>query len=166
MSQLRISLDRGCCGPVKRRLAQPWLACVALVPRAAYSFAAVLLTIVLAGCAHSRPDLASRPQTCRDVVPEPASPLAWISPAVARDRERLADWCATVGPILYRPSPAAETTVAVDRLTIVTWNVHVRGGDNDQFIRRLTQGAYTCDQPGGHFILLVEAEARPEGGVP
>jgi endonuclease/exonuclease/phosphatase family metal-dependent hydrolase len=136
------------------------------VPRAACSFVAALLAVVLTGCAHSRPDLASRPQTCRDVLPDPASPVAWIAPADARDRERLADWCAAVGPILYRPSPAAETTVAVDRLAIVTWNVHVGGGDIDQLIRRLTQGAYTGGEPVVHFVLLLQEAHRREGGVP
>lgn len=136
------------------------------MPRAVCSFVAALLAIVLAGCTHSRPELVIRPQTCRDIVPDPATKLDWIAPADARDREQLADWCATVGPILYRPSPSTDAPTAVDRLAIVTWNVHVGGGDIDQLIRRLTQGAYTDGEPVTHFVLLLQEAYRREGGVP
>jgi endonuclease/exonuclease/phosphatase family metal-dependent hydrolase len=54
----------------------------------------------------------------------------------------------------------------VDRLTIVTWNVHVGGGDIDRLIRGLTQGAYSGGEPVAHFVLLLQEAYRREGGVP
>jgi endonuclease/exonuclease/phosphatase family metal-dependent hydrolase len=138
-----------------------------VVRRAACWFAAAWLAIVAIGCAHPGPNAAvSRPQVCRAVVPNPEPTLVWIAPPDARDRDSLADWCATVGPILYRPGSSANTPDAVDRLVIVTWNVHVGGGDVDQLIRRLKAGVYTGGEPVEHFVLLLQEAYRRDGGVP
>jgi endonuclease/exonuclease/phosphatase family metal-dependent hydrolase len=92
--------------------------------------------------------------------------VRWIAPPEPRDRSILADWCATVGPIVYRPDPAAATATPVDQLAIITWNVHVGAGDVDQLIQRLRMGTYTGGEPVEHFVLLLQEEYRREGGVP
>jgi endonuclease/exonuclease/phosphatase family metal-dependent hydrolase len=138
-----------------------------VVRRAACWSVVAWLAVVAPGCAHPRPSAANPGgQTCRAVVPNPEPTLAWIAPQDARDRDSLADWCATVGPILYRPDPSANTPDVVDRLVIVTWNVHVGGGDVDQLIRRLKGGEYTGGEPVEHFVLLLQEAYRRDGGVP
>lgn len=128
---------------------------------------AALLAVVATGCAYHRTRASNpRAQTCREVVPDPESLVAWITPLDARDRDSLADWCASVGPILYRPGASADTPEVVDRLAIVTWNVHVGGGDVEQLIRRLQGGEYTDGEPVEHFVLLLQETYRRAGGVP
>jgi endonuclease/exonuclease/phosphatase family metal-dependent hydrolase len=119
------------------------------------------------GCA-SRGHVATelQPQTCREVAPDPEPFLVWISPPAAHDRSPLARWCATIGPILYYPRPLADVPVVVDRLAIVTWNVHVGGGDVGELIRRLEAGEYTGGEPIEHFVLLLQEAYRRAGGVP
>jgi endonuclease/exonuclease/phosphatase family metal-dependent hydrolase len=128
---------------------------------------AALLAVVATGCAHPRTGATNPPvQTCREVVPNPEPLLQWITPQQVRDRDSLGDWCATVGPVLYRPGPTANTPEIVDRLAIVTWNVHVGSGDVDQLIRRLQGGEYTGGEPVEHFVLLLQEAYRRDGGVP
>jgi len=124
----------------------------------------VCLAGVAAACAHPGRSFEPRAQTCRQVVPDP-EPLAWVTPQANQTRDRLADWCATVGPILYYPRSAA-TRATADRLVVVTWNVHVGGGDIEQLIRRLRSGEYTGGEPVEHFVLLLQEAYRRRGGVP
>jgi len=135
------------------------------VRRAAVWSIAALLAVGVAGCAHPRTAPVPRAQTCRDVVPDPEPLLVWITPQDARHSNRLADWCETVGPILYHSRPYSDIA-AVDSLVIVTWNVHVGGGDIDELIRRLERGDYTGGEPVEHFVLLLQEVYRRQGGVP
>ena len=72
--------------------------------------AAIVLAIVTAACAGLPPapdasHLAALP--CRQAVPK-AAPIAWWSAASRRDRDDLARWCATVGPVLFEPALASQ----------------------------------------------------------
>lgn len=98
-------------------------------------------------------------------MPDPV-PLLWVSPPADRDRHRLTDWCATVGPIVYQRRPQSDAQAVVDRVAIVTWNVHVGAGDVAELIRRLEAGDYTSGEPLQHFVLLLQEAHRRDGGVP
>jgi endonuclease/exonuclease/phosphatase family metal-dependent hydrolase len=129
--------------------------------------AAAVLAAAVAGCAsHHHATTAPPPQTCRDVVPDPEPLLLWISPTAIRDRHPLSDWCATVGPVLYYRRPPSDPPAFVDRLTVVTWNVHVGFGDVRELIRRLQSGTYTGGEGIQHFVLLLQEAYRRDGGVP
>ena len=128
---------------------------------------AAVLAAAIAGCAshhHATPELP--PQTCREVVPDPEPLLLWISPTATRDRHPLSDWCATVGPVLYYRRPPSDLPAVVDRLAVVTWNIHVGSGDVRELIRRLQSGQYTGGEGIQHFVLLLQEAYRRDGGVP
>ena len=102
---------------------------------------AAVLAAAVAGCAsHHHATTELPPQTCREVVPDPEPLLLWISPTATRDRHPLSDWCATVGPVLYYRRPPSDLPAVVDRLAVVTWNIHVGFGDVRELIRRLQSG--------------------------
>jgi endonuclease/exonuclease/phosphatase family metal-dependent hydrolase len=129
--------------------------------------AAAVLAAAVAGCSsHHHATTTLPPQTCRDVVPAPAPLLVWISPTATRDRHPLSDWCATVGPVLYYRRPPSDLPAFVDRLAIVTWNVHAGFGDVRELIRRLQSGTYTGGERIEHFVLLLQEAYRRDGGVP
>jgi endonuclease/exonuclease/phosphatase family metal-dependent hydrolase len=129
--------------------------------------AAAVLAAAVAGCAaHHHATSGLPPQTCREVVPDPEPLLLWISPTATRDRHPLSDWCATVGPVLYYRRAPSDLPAFVDRLAVVTWNVHVGFGDVRELIRRLQSGTYTGGQGIQHFVLLLQEAYRRDGGVP
>jgi endonuclease/exonuclease/phosphatase family metal-dependent hydrolase len=102
-------------------------------------------------------------------VPDAREPVSWATPDDERDRVRLADWCAAVGPVLYRPNPSGHspaTTRPLDRLAIVSWNAHVGGGDVAGLIDRVRAGEFTGGQALDHVVLLLQEVFRSGGGVP
>ena len=99
------------------------------------------------------------------------SGVRWFGPQREADRRTLADWCSGVGPVEFRPQPASDVSFqAPDSvLTVVTWNVHVGGGDLVSFLRDELE--YDCDartprQAGLHFALLVQEAHRASSAVP
>jgi endonuclease/exonuclease/phosphatase family metal-dependent hydrolase len=129
---------------------------------------AVIAVVLLSACAHHPPTYdSSRFATlpCRQVVPTTDRPPTWISPADQIERSGLARWCETVGPVLFQPRPAAAPA-PVDRLAVVSWNVHEDGGDVDDLIRRLRRGEFTGGDPIEAFVLLLQEATRRDGTVP
>jgi endonuclease/exonuclease/phosphatase family metal-dependent hydrolase len=103
---------------------------------------------------------------CQQVVPDRERPMVWIAPDDARDRDRLVKWCQTVGPVVVE-SPAADAAPAVaDRLAIITWNVHVGGGDLEAIISGLRTGEFTGGNPAPEFVLLLQEAYREGSDVP
>ena len=135
--------------------------------RGALGAAVVGLVAVTAACAGlpPAPD-ASRLSTlpCRQVVP-PTAPVAWWSAASRRDRDDLARWCETVGPVVVEPRAAADAPPS-DTLVIVSWNVHVGSGDVDALIRSLRGGEFTSGQQIGDFVLLLQEAYRRDAAIP
>lgn len=92
--------------------------------------------------------------------------MRWVVPAAERDRERLLRWCETVGPIVFQPHPADSNVQPIDRLAILTWNLHVGGGDVDEVIRQLRRGDFTSGEPVEQFVLLLQEAYRRDVDVP
>ena len=97
--------------------------------------------------------------------------VRWFGPQREPDRRALADWCSGVGPVEFRPQPASDRSFqAPDSvLTVITWNVHVGGGDLVSFLK--AELGYDCDartppQTGRHFALLVQEAHRASSSVP
>ena len=121
-----------------------------------------------AGCAalprsFDAPTAAALP--CRQIVPRSAPPVSWWSPPIDRDRSHMWRWCETVGPIVFQPDPRSPAA-PIDRLAIVTWNLHVGGGDVDGLIRRLRAGEFTGGAPVEHFVLLLQEAYRRDEAIP
>ena len=92
--------------------------------------------------------------------------VRWVEPEARRDREALSRWCDTIGPILIQPLAVQPPAAPIDRLAIVTWNVHVGGGDVSDLVGRLRRGEFTGGTPIEHFILLLQEAYRRDPAVP
>jgi endonuclease/exonuclease/phosphatase family metal-dependent hydrolase len=125
------------------------------------------LVVAGAGCAH-RPPMAIRPVTspCQQVVPDRSHSVVWIAPDEARDLERLGKWCQTVGPVVVESLPADAAPAIVDRLAIITWNVHVGGGDIEALVSALRTGEITGGTAAPAFVLLLQEAYREGHDVP
>jgi len=103
---------------------------------------------------------------CRQVAPDPRQFVAWSSPASDRDRVKLADWCAAVGPVLFQERAPAGAEPSVDRVGIVSWNTHVGGGDIDNLIATVRRGEFTNGRQLDQLVLLLQESYRSGDGVP
>jgi len=125
--------------------------------------------LVCGSCAaRSRHISDSSPPACRQVVPDPQQVVTWTSPAADRDRVKLAAWCAAVGPVVFEAqdeSGSAERE-SVDRLAVVSWNMHVGGGDVDDLIGRVRRGEFTGGRRLDHIVLLLQESYRSGDAVP
>jgi endonuclease/exonuclease/phosphatase family metal-dependent hydrolase len=137
----------------------------AQAPRARAA-AVLALVAVTTSCAHlPGPPLDISTLTCQHVVPRGAV-VRWVTPPDDRNRARLAQWCETVGPVLLQPNPAVVNARAVDRLAVVTWNLHVGGGDLGGLTMRLRRGEFTGGEPIDQFVLLLQEAYRRDIAVP
>ena len=130
--------------------------------------AAIVALAVTTACAGLPPapdssHLAALP--CRQVVPK-AAPIAWWSAASRRDRDDLARWCATVGPVLFEPARTSEEASPTDTLFVVSWNVHVGSGDVDALIGSLRAGEFTAGTRVSSFVLLLQEAYRRDDAIP
>ena len=103
--------------------------------------------------------------SCRQIVPADAV-VRWVEPEARRDRDALSRWCDTIGPILIQPLVVQPPVAPIDRLAIVTWNVHVGSGDVSGFVARLRRGEFTGGTPIEHFVLLLQEAYRRDPAVP
>jgi endonuclease/exonuclease/phosphatase family metal-dependent hydrolase len=136
--------------------------------------AAVFAGAAMAGCAPPRvapPANVTAPacfelHAAGDVAA--SAPLVWNRPPEDGRAGRRAPvaWCAAVGPAMHVPQQAAQGRSAIDGIAIVTWNVHVGGGDVVQFVRGLQSGQFTGGAPVTDLILLLQETYRSGRGVP
>jgi endonuclease/exonuclease/phosphatase family metal-dependent hydrolase len=91
--------------------------------------------------------------------------LQWTGPTHGRDADGLARWCETVGPVLFRSVRHTREPAAIDRIAIVSWNVHVGSGRVAELVRRLQAGEFTGGEPVTDYVLLLQ-EAYRRDGVP
>jgi endonuclease/exonuclease/phosphatase family metal-dependent hydrolase len=75
-------------------------------------------------------------------------------------------WCRGVGPVLMTRLDQLDHRRGIDRLAIVSWNVHVGGGDIDTLVQRLRSGALSDGEPVGDFVLLLQEAHRGGEVVP
>jgi endonuclease/exonuclease/phosphatase family metal-dependent hydrolase len=102
--------------------------------------------------------------SCRQVVP-PESTVTWIEAPRERDRRITAAWCAAVGPSVV-VSDDSKPTASLDSLAILSWNVHVGGGDLTGFVDDLRHGELTDGRPVDHFVILIQEVFRGGANVP
>lgn len=96
------------------------------------------------------------------------APLRWSRTAQGPDTVVLDAWCAAVGPaVVARPEPAdGGLSPVLDSLVVVTWNVHVGGGDLVRLVADLREGSLTGGRPVRDFVLLLQEAHRSGPGVP
>jgi len=119
------------------------------------------VVLISASCAaRSAPPAHAMLPVCRDVAAEAVVSLQWSEPAQARDREELARWCGTIGPSVVVPAPVLSVDASPDEVAIVSWNVHVGGGDVRRFVSDLRRSHR------GHFVLLLQEVHRSGPALP
>ena len=93
------------------------------------------------------------------------APIAWSARTHTRERAALDRHCGTLGSIVWIARPAVVTPAAIDRIAVVSWNVHVGGGDLATLLDRLETGGLT-GAPVQHYVLLLQEAYRAAGDVP
>jgi endonuclease/exonuclease/phosphatase family metal-dependent hydrolase len=126
--------------------------------------------LALASCARIPATTDDRPdgapiRACRQIVP-PDAIVRWVEPEGRRDRDSLARWCDTIGPVLLQPLASQAAAPVSDRLAVMTWNVHVGSGNVADVVRRLRSGEFTGGEPIDHFVLLLQEVYRRDTAVP
>jgi endonuclease/exonuclease/phosphatase family metal-dependent hydrolase len=77
----------------------------------------------------------------------------------ADDAARLEQWCQSVGPAVVR-APSLASQGVMDSIPVVTWNVHVGGGDVPELIDSLRAGRLTGGAPVRDYVLLLQEALR------
>jgi endonuclease/exonuclease/phosphatase family metal-dependent hydrolase len=96
-----------------------------------------------------------------DSPPGTLAPLSWKG-AWQTDSD---PWCQAVGPALARGVSTPPPPATLSDLAIVSWNVHVGGGDIDSLIEDLRRGQLD-GQPSNAFVLLLQEVFRSGSEVP
>ena len=99
--------------------------------------------------------------------------VTWVATSGPEGDDGLQGWRVGVGPAVLQRAPGVETTVATQGATqplvLVTWNVHVGGGDLIGFVRDLRAGGLTGAPVEDFVLLLQEVQrgglARPTAGA-
>ena len=89
---------------------------------------------------------------------EPVAGVTWIH-WTASQQDALDRWCASVGPPVLMASVTQPTEV--NRLVVVTWNVHVGGGQVEDFVK-----AHWADRDHSGLVLLLQETYRADETVP
>lgn len=92
--------------------------------------------------------------------------IRFIGAAPPDEQAELNQWCKTVGPPLFDPNPETPAAQRIDSLAIVSWNVHVGGGDVSAFVRDLRAGRLTAGPPVHNFVLLLQEAYRASDDIP
>jgi endonuclease/exonuclease/phosphatase family metal-dependent hydrolase len=119
-------------------------------------------TAAVAACATVGTPASATTAACREST---THDVAWVHAPDGSDHFTLDAWCAGVGPVVLNPSDATSDLVA-DSLLVVTWNMHVGGGDLNAFVTDLRTGRVTGGGSVDHFVLLVQEAYRAGGAVP
>jgi len=94
-----------------------------------------------------------------------SSSVRWMSAASERDRRESMRWCAAIGPPVIAGSRTMDE-LRSSRLTIVSWNTHVGGGDVRSLVEDLRAGRLTDGRPVSAFVLLLQEVFRQSPRVP
>jgi endonuclease/exonuclease/phosphatase family metal-dependent hydrolase len=89
---------------------------------------------------------------------EPVAGVTWM-PWTAAGQDTLDRWCASVGPPAL--VAAAAQPADVKRLVVVTWNVHVGGGQVEDLVK-----AHWADRDSSGLVLLLQETYRADETVP
>ena len=94
---------------------------------------------------------------------EPVSGVTWLrwddtrAPGVddgnSHEQQTLDRWCQSVGAPVF--AAAAERTGEISRLLVLSWNVHVGGGDTEELIAEMLDRS--SEEGTGLVVLLQEA---------
>ena len=97
----------------------------------------------------------------------PHGVIQWDTISAPGDESELESWRGGVGsPLIIIPAERVQQIKSLDSLIVVSWNIHVGGGDLDRFVRDLQEGRLTGGEPVRDFVLLVQEAFRQGSEVP
>jgi endonuclease/exonuclease/phosphatase family metal-dependent hydrolase len=131
--------------------------------------ATVCLLLCAAVVASAAPGAADRDRpTCRTVVAPSGAPstvkLEWRLPQDDHDRS-VAEACATVGPGVHLEA-STTAPMPISTVAVVSWNMHVGGGDLHALLQALRSGALTDGEVPTHVVVLLQEAFRRGESVP
>ncbi len=91
--------------------------------------------------------------------------IRWIRPEASGERATLDAWCRGVGPAIVIANPHVTPAAALSDLAVISWNIHVGGGDVEALVESLRDGTLT-GQPVTRFVLLLQEAYRRGPAVP
>jgi endonuclease/exonuclease/phosphatase family metal-dependent hydrolase len=133
--------------------------------------AAALTVTAMAGCL-SQPRMApysfvESQRDCRSRGEAPESTTVnWISPADPTAREKVEEWCRSVGRVVVSATPSDTPSHDSSVLTVATWNMNVGAGDLVSFVERLRRGEFTAPLAVGDYAILLQETYRVGPEVP
>jgi hypothetical protein len=94
--------------------------------------------------------------------------MAWHELFDRQGRLAMAESCTAVGPAVYAPPPSDDAVRddRVDTLVILSWNVHVGGGNIAGIVSALRSGEFTSGEPVRNFVVLLQEAFRAGAAVP
>jgi endonuclease/exonuclease/phosphatase family metal-dependent hydrolase len=92
--------------------------------------------------------------------------VEWRLPPETVHVSRLNAWCAAVGPAVVGDWRDTAAAAVADTVWLVSWNVHVGGGDLQRLVEDLRSGALTRGRRVDHFVLLLQEAYREGDQVP
>ncbi|WP_455369433.1 endonuclease/exonuclease/phosphatase family protein [[Eubacterium] cellulosolvens] len=92
--------------------------------------------------------------------------ILWKNQSSHKDHSKLLSWCQAVGSPVFSKPTETEKNLVIDKLTLVSWNVHVGSGDLEQFINDLQKGYLTDGKKVEHFVMLLQEAYRQDSSVP
>lgn len=102
---------------------------------------------------------------CEAALTSPAEPIHWTLVTDPVERGTLDRWCLGVGPPVLT-SRLDPVSTGVNTLVLVTWNIHVGGGNLLGLVHDLRVGRLTDGRPVEHFVLLLQEVYRSGPEVP
>ena len=89
--------------------------------------------------------------------------IVWMANNDRDNGETMAEWCRTVGPALYAEPvrPVTSLSQPIDRLWVISWNMHVGSGDLAAVVAALSSGRLTDGEPVADLVLLFRKPIGP-----
>jgi len=131
--------------------------------RVPYIFSICLAALLLA-LVHpeASPAKHSSAMTCRQLKSNDLEDLSWT---IAGRQTELNEWCATVGPALYR-APSGAGVSRNGRILVVDWNVHLGNGKLEALINDLKRKEQEAGRSEPDFVFLLQEAYRRSADVP
>jgi endonuclease/exonuclease/phosphatase family metal-dependent hydrolase len=105
-------------------------------------------------------EAACQEVTTLDGPGEIKASVRWLGPASPDEVKTLSAWCAEVGPALVDAQGSKLPGEAVNRIAVISWNLHVGRGDLARLLVDLHSGRLTGGEPVRDFVLLLQEAVR------
>lgn len=95
-----------------------------------------------------------------DGTPEVRASVRWLGPAAPDEISTLTAWCARVGPALVDAEGRDPPAEPVNRIAVISWNVHLGRGDLARLLDELRSGQLTGGESVTDFVVLLQEAVR------